>query len=123
VINNAGISTHSLIEWCPVDSLSKLIDVNTIGVVRVTKTFLPLLRESQGRIVIVASAAGNLNIAQPESVAKFSLTGRIAIPFLAAYAMSKAAAISLADGLRRELRTWAVTVHTIEPAFYKYSTI
>jgi NADP-dependent 3-hydroxy acid dehydrogenase YdfG len=70
VINNAGISTHSLIEWCPVDSLSKLIDVNTIGVVRVTKTFLPLLRESQGRIVIVASAAGNSNIVQPEFTAK-----------------------------------------------------
>jgi short-subunit dehydrogenase len=119
VINNAGISTHSLIEWCPVDSLSKLIDVNTIGVVRVTKTFLPLLRESQGRIVIVASAAGNSNNFLHEFLAKFSLTGRVAIPFLAAYAMSKAATISLADGLRRELRTWAVTVHTIEPSFYK----
>ena len=59
MINNAGISTHSLIEWCPVDSFSKLIDVNTMGPVRVIKTFLPLLRESQGRIIIVASAAGN----------------------------------------------------------------
>ncbi len=123
MINNAGISTHSLIEWCPVDSFSKLIDVNTMGPVRVIKTFLPLLRESQGRIIIVASAAGNLNIFQLEALAKFSLIGRIAIPFLAAYAMSKAAAISLADGLRRELSTWAVTVHTIEPTFYKYSTI
>ena len=47
----------------------------------------------------------------------------MAIPFLAAYAMSKAAVISLADGLRRELRTWGVTVHTIEPSFYKYSSI
>ena len=62
MINNAGISTHSLIEWCPVDSFSKLIDVNTMGPVRVIKTFLPLLRESQGRIIIVASAAGNSTI-------------------------------------------------------------
>jgi short-subunit dehydrogenase len=37
----------------------QMLEVNTLGTVRVTKAFLPLLRESQGRVVCVASMAGN----------------------------------------------------------------
>ena len=49
-------------------------EVNTLGTVRVTKAFLPLLRESQGRVVCVASMAGILNILKTQSYAlKFSL--------------------------------------------------
>lgn len=36
----------------------QMLEVNTLGTVRVTKAFLPLLRESQGRVVCVASMAG-----------------------------------------------------------------
>lgn len=34
------------------------------------------------------------------------------------YAMTKAAVIALADGLRRELAQWGVGVSTIEPTYY-----
>ena len=44
-------------------------EVNTLGTVRVTKAFLPLLRESQGRVVCVASMAGILNILKTQSYA------------------------------------------------------
>jgi NAD(P)-dependent dehydrogenase (short-subunit alcohol dehydrogenase family) len=37
--------------------------------------------------------------------------------------MSKSAAVSFADGLRREMKKWAITVHTIEPTLYKYVTL
>ena len=36
----------------------QMLDVNTLGPVRVTKAFLPLLREAEGRVVVVASVAG-----------------------------------------------------------------
>lgn len=39
-----------------------MLEVNTLGTVRVTKAFLPQLRESQGRVVCVASMAGILNL-------------------------------------------------------------
>lgn len=61
MVNNAGIAAFTEIEWCPIDVYSKVINVNSLGPIRVTKAFLPLLRESHhGRVIIVASLAGKL---------------------------------------------------------------
>jgi short-subunit dehydrogenase len=59
VINNAGLCVFAECEWCPLDIYQQLIDVNLTGLIRVTKAFLPLIRRSQGRVVNVASLAGN----------------------------------------------------------------
>lgn len=58
IVNNAGIATFQEIEWCSVLQFQQLLDVNVIGVVRVTKAFLPLVREVKGRVINVASLAG-----------------------------------------------------------------
>jgi short-subunit dehydrogenase len=58
LVNNAGIATFQEIEWCSVTQFQQIMDVNVIGVVRVTKAFLPLLREGEGRVINVASLAG-----------------------------------------------------------------
>ena len=58
VVNNAGIAIFTEIEWCSVQQFQRIFDVNVIGLVRVTKTFLPLVRNVKGRIVNVASLAG-----------------------------------------------------------------
>ncbi|KAG0719192.1 D-beta-hydroxybutyrate dehydrogenase, mitochondrial [Chionoecetes opilio] len=58
VVNNAGIAAFTEIEWCPVAEYRRVYEVNSLGPIRVTKAFLPLLRRSQGRIVLVASLAG-----------------------------------------------------------------
>ncbi|CAG2063552.1 unnamed protein product, partial [Timema podura] len=55
VVNNAGIATYSEIEWCPSRSYQQILDVNVLGMIRVTKAFLPLLRKSSGRIVNMCS--------------------------------------------------------------------
>ncbi|KAH8026142.1 hypothetical protein HPB51_016453 [Rhipicephalus microplus] len=55
----------------------------------------------RGRLVFVASYAG-----------------RVAPMWIVPYAMTKAAVIALADGLRRELAQWGVGVSTIEPTYY-----
>ncbi len=63
-----------------------------------TQALLPLLRAGRGRIVNVSS-----------------VSGRIASPFLGAYAASKFALEALSDALRVELMPWGLAVVLIEP--------
>ena len=57
-MNNAGIGIGSELEYCTIETMKKTMDINTIGAARVTQMFLPLLRKSKGRVVIMASLAG-----------------------------------------------------------------
>ncbi|RUS85641.1 hypothetical protein EGW08_006587 [Elysia chlorotica] len=102
VVNNAGVAVYCEIEWCAVQEFQKIMDVNVFGIVRVTKGFLPLLRQSEGRVINVAS-----------------LAGRFTLPAFAAYSMSKKACIAFSDGLRQEMKKFNITVVTIEPGLYK----
>lgn len=59
VVNNAGIGLSSPWDWGKdVEVFEKTFNVNVLGVVRVSKHCIPLLRKSRGRIVNVASLAG-----------------------------------------------------------------
>jgi NAD(P)-dependent dehydrogenase (short-subunit alcohol dehydrogenase family) len=55
VVNNAGINRIDPLIEIDMDDLEVLFDVNVFGVVRVTKSFAPLLIESGGRVVVVSS--------------------------------------------------------------------
>ena len=48
VVNNAGILTLGPIDWGTTEAFETVFDVNTLGTVRVTRTFLPLIRQSKG---------------------------------------------------------------------------
>ncbi|CAG2107428.1 unnamed protein product [Medioppia subpectinata] len=102
VVNNAGVIKFGNLEWGTVDDYTTLFNVNVIGVVRVTRKFIPFLRLSRGRIVITAS-----------------LGGRLAADLMGAYCMTKAAIISFSDTLRREMRKFNISVTTIEPGVFK----
>ena len=58
LVNNAGVIERGEIEWMPMESCMKQFEVNTFGVMRVTKAFLPLLRKSKGRVVTTTSTGG-----------------------------------------------------------------
>jgi NAD(P)-dependent dehydrogenase (short-subunit alcohol dehydrogenase family) len=58
VVNNAGVSALSEIDMLPNAEFQKMMDVNVMGTVKVTKLCLPLLRQSKGRVVNVASVLG-----------------------------------------------------------------
>ena len=48
LVNNAGIFAVGFIDWGTMDSYRRVFDVNLFGLVCVTRTFLPLIRESKG---------------------------------------------------------------------------
>lgn len=61
LVNNAGISVPiGPAEWMQVEDYKKVLDVNLMGVIEVTLTFLPLLKKARGRVVNVASILGRL---------------------------------------------------------------
>ena len=68
LVNNAGIATAGFVELCPLSEFQKVVDVNLWGMVRVTQTFLPLIRRARGRIVNVASIAGTVSTAGMSAV-------------------------------------------------------
>jgi NAD(P)-dependent dehydrogenase (short-subunit alcohol dehydrogenase family) len=98
LVANAGIGIAAPLELLPVTELTRQLDVNVVGQVRVLQTVLPALRRSRGRVVLMGS-----------------IGGRSALPFLAAYAMSKFALEGMADALRIELAPFGIEVVLIEP--------
>ena len=58
LINNAGICFIGNIEIMATTDIEKVINVNLMGPMTMCKTFLPLLRRGQGRILNISSNAG-----------------------------------------------------------------
>ena len=98
LVDNAGIGIAGPLEVLPLDELTRQLDVNVVGQLRVTQALLPALRRRRGRIVLMGS-----------------ISGRSALPFLGAYAMSKFALEAMADALRIELAPWGIHVSIVEP--------
>jgi len=98
LVNNAGIAVAGMLEFLPVAELRSQLEVNVIGAVAVTQTFLPLLRRARGRVVNIGSDSGLLSH-----------------PFLGAYCASKFALEAITDALRLEVRPWGIKVSIIEP--------
>ena len=48
LVNNAGVSVKGDIEVLSLESIQRVHDVNFMGMVRVTKVLLPLLRKNKG---------------------------------------------------------------------------
>jgi NAD(P)-dependent dehydrogenase (short-subunit alcohol dehydrogenase family) len=58
IVNNAGIWMVADIEMTSQASYEKVLNTNFFGVVRMTRTFIPLIRKAKGRIVNVSSILG-----------------------------------------------------------------
>lgn len=96
LVNNAGLSLNGPLELVDVSVMRQLLDVNVLGLLMVTKAFLPLLRQGRGRIVNVSSGHGLL-----------------AIPDKSVYAASKFAVQAIGDSLRVELLPFPVQVCSV----------
>ncbi len=99
VINNAGQMFIGFAEAFTADEVAKQLDVNVVGIHRVTRAFLPAMR-ARGRGLII-----NLS----------SVAGRIGAPFNGVYHASKWAVEGYSLALRRELASSGIDVVVVEP--------
>lgn len=102
LVNNAGIAVSGPLEFLPLSEVRRQFEVNLFGQIAVTQALLPFLRRAKGRIVNMSS-----------------ISGRIAVPLLGPYSMSKFALESFSDALRRELEPFGISVSVIEPGVIK----
>jgi NAD(P)-dependent dehydrogenase (short-subunit alcohol dehydrogenase family) len=100
LVNSAGLGVAGRVEDLPVKQLDLQLGVNLRGLFLVTQAAIPLLRESRGWIVNLASIAGTLPA-----------------PGLSVYGATKAAVISLTRSLNEELGTDGVRAVAICPGF------
>ncbi|XP_068777735.1 retinol dehydrogenase 16-like [Struthio camelus] len=101
LVNNAGIALPTAPnEWLCKEDFVRVLNVNLVGLVEVTLSFLPLVRRAGGRVVNVAS-----------------IMGRLAF-FGGGYCPSKYGVEAFSDSLRLEMRHFGVKVSIIEPGYF-----
>ncbi|XP_035225767.1 estradiol 17-beta-dehydrogenase 2-like [Stegodyphus dumicola] len=102
IVNNAGIYKGSDAELASMKDYEDTMAVNVLGMVRVTKAFLPLLRQSRGRVVNLTSLA-------------CQLVGKHLTPYI----MSKHAAQAFTECLALEMEIWQIKVISVQPEFFR----
>ncbi|MBV8065406.1 MAG: SDR family oxidoreductase [Actinobacteria bacterium] len=100
LVNSAGIGIGGRVEDLPVKHLDLQLGINLRGLFLVTQAAIPLLRESRGWIVNLASIAGTMPT-----------------PGLSVYGATKAAVISLTRSLNAELEADGVRAIALCPGF------
>jgi NAD(P)-dependent dehydrogenase (short-subunit alcohol dehydrogenase family) len=105
LINNAGIIlAPGPVEFQKMEDIRAQFDVNVFGMMAVTIALLPLLgtacpvRRQPGRIINISS-----------------IEGKVASPFISAYAATKHAIEGFSSSLRRELRLFGIKVIIVAP--------
>lgn len=99
LVNNAGVGLFKPWDETSVEELSAILDVNLLGVVRMTQAIVPsMVKAGQGVVVNVASVAG-----------------RRAYPRHTAYCASKHALIGWSEALRLDLEGSGVEVVVVNP--------
>lgn len=96
LFNNAGVPCGAALLDATDEQIDRVFGTNVHGVMRVTREFAKLVINAKGTVAITGSVAGKLPV-----------------PFLGVYAMSKAAIYSYAQVLRLELAPFGVAVKII----------
>ncbi len=104
LVNNAGVAVPGPLLYLDPQELARQLDINVIGVHRVTQAFAPLLGAEEGR-------SGN-----PGRIVMISsVGGQNGAPFVGPYAASKFALEGYSQSLRRELLLFGIDVIVIGP--------
>jgi short-subunit dehydrogenase len=99
LFNNAGVALGGTFEQVSDDEFEWLFAINFRGMVRMTRAFLPLIRQSNDARLIFLS----------------SVFGLIGVPGQTAYAASKFAIRGFAESLRHELEGTQIGVTVVHP--------
>lgn len=100
LFNNAGYGSYGPIETVPLEEAQLQMDVNVIGVARMTQLVLPYMRKQKsGRILITSSVGGKVT----------SYLGGW-------YHVSKFAVEALGNSIRMDVERFGIKVSIIEPS-------
>jgi uncharacterized protein len=101
LVNNAGIAGGGSFLELSHDRIDEVVRVNLLGVMHVTRVFLPgMLSRRSGHVINVAS-----------------LAGRFAVPGAAVYSATKHGVVALSESLDVSTRRHGVLVTSVNPAY------
>jgi 2-keto-3-deoxy-L-fuconate dehydrogenase len=99
LVNNAGIGAAGGVEDNPDEEWHRVLDVNVLGMVRVTRAALPALRQSSCAVIV--------NIC--------SIAATVGLPSRVLYAASRGAVLSLTLALAADLIGEGIRVSAVSP--------
>jgi NAD(P)-dependent dehydrogenase (short-subunit alcohol dehydrogenase family) len=102
LVNNAGMASAGVSEAFTADQVKVLFNTNVVGVFRMTRAVLPVMRAARDGLII--------NVG--------SVLGRVTFPFFGIYGASKFAIEALTDSFRYELSQLGVEVVLVQPSAY-----
>jgi NAD(P)-dependent dehydrogenase (short-subunit alcohol dehydrogenase family) len=94
----AAIAPFGPVETEPLPILRRTMEVNVVSAVAIFQATIESLRKSKGRLILISS-----------------MSGKLALPFLAFYTASKFALEGVADIMRAEVAGWGVDIVVVEP--------
>lgn len=101
LVNNAGISQRALTVDTDLDVYARLMSINYLGTVAITKSVLPeMIERGSGQVVTITS-----------------LVGKFGTPLRSGYAASKHALHGFFDSLRAEVHDQGVDILLVCPGF------
>lgn len=107
LVNNCGIMCFGETEWQTNEIVEAQINVNLMGTIKVTKAFLPLVRQHKSRIINVTSHCGIRTL-----------------PGIPIYCATKAGLTSFTEALRLDMNKYGVEVINFIPgSFFRSSNI
>lgn len=101
VVNNAALTGTGPLETYPLDRFSQVIDVNTVGPLRLAQAVVPRWRERGSGVLVNIS----------------SVQGKIGTPLEGPYAASKHALEAMSESMYMELGHFGIRVVIIEPGY------
>jgi len=103
LFNNGGISQRSLVKDTSIDVDKRIMDINYLGTVALTKAILPhFIQKNSGHFVVTTS-----------------IVGKVATPLRSSYSASKHALHGFFDSLRAEVYQNNIKVTLVCPGFVK----
>jgi len=99
LVNNAGIGAQGSVEENDDDEWHRVLDVNVVGLVRVARAALPLLRKSLPAAIVNTS----------------SIAATAGLPNRALYSASKGAVLSLTLAMAADLLPEGIRVNAVNP--------
>ncbi len=102
LVNNAGVAAAGDIDTFSLKDFQWALDINLMGAVKGCHACVPLLKETKGFLINVASMAGLLHMGS-----------------MSAYNASKAGMVALSEGLLSELDPYGVNVSVVCPTFFQ----